>query len=348
MLFFVLFAIIVTISVDAICDSNTIDLEIITDIVYDINIPMKYSSTPTNRVVDASLTLLELEYYMTTDNYYELSAKNLNNLGIECDTFDANVACVLKKLSDQKLYPNYEYMKNDGKNNYNIFNFDYIAPIQITNISYYQNLNNQFSSTDNFIAYLIDYLHINPFITYAEFTILNENGYNEILTKPLTKINYLPIVVVGIYQDEFDDIYLKYNSLNGYNWGCDGYGYIRITDYATDEKIYYNARILETIIMVDIANMFVKQSLYTIDENTYNNIMAFTIFSICFYVLLGISLGVVAYLHMRKKIINQQSNQQTETNDIDGDSDDNYKQLDEKNNMDNYDQQNEKVEIYSE
>jgi hypothetical protein len=267
------------ISVNSECNANVMNLKRLSDITNNINIPIQYTNVFNSEATEAVLSMLELNYYGLTNNFYNLSRSYVNDLDLSCNRIDAS--CVLNNLMNEKMYSEYEYINAHKTNGLaSLFGLDYEVPLDVFETFRYDNSNNN-GITVNYMRY---YLRDNVFISYVDSSMLNSDGLNDVFLHSNASTNFtaIPVVVVGIYHDSNNNTYLKINSIKGYEWGCSGYNYVKITD-SNNAIIYNNIGLLDEIIMAFVSDKYEVNELYTINENAYDNIRIYFFVSIGIY-----------------------------------------------------------------
>lgn len=277
----------------AYCSENVSYLEPIID----ITIHDQQPDIPTTHVnsIKISTTLIELNYFILTKNYYNISEEciqsdldSLNDYNNYNDCKD-DIVCTLEHMKSINLVPT-DYYGMKISMNHLLPGLSYSSPIGIENVKIKTTI------TLDELAKLLEYGGI---ISYVDQTILNENGYNDDI-KLSSTINK-PILIVGLFQDFYNDVYVKYNSFSGYSWGCDGYGYIRITEFAMyDSKIMNNCGILSTNVIVTVKDKYKQNELYVINKSTVKNVTTFIIVNIVMYCTFVLIVAVISIMYVKK------------------------------------------------
>lgn len=307
--FWVVFQVLVNVASISPCNVNVLGLEAIFDIENNVEIQIKDTPSSENEAIYAALSLIELNYFLTTGNYYNLSASLCR--GLPCEN---NVTCALGFLTHNHLYSSYEYSHTRKNTLGRLFFLDHYTPIHLTSVKVYEGFPKMFNDSATTVNYLIELLKNEAFISYVDdVTLFHDDGYNENgytgnddsqVVNSLNSLNSYnrAIIIVGICEDEFEDVYLKYNAMQGYAWGCEGYGYVRITDYENTLQILNNGGILNSIVRINITSLFAENLLYAIDSESVKIIEIVCVVALSGYMLAFLGSLIYLCIWLKKRL----------------------------------------------
>lgn len=177
---------------------------------------------------------IELSYYVLTSISFNLSdeiAKYNLKLSPECKK---DIFCILDNLKNINLISNNRYSSM------------YYTPTLYTvrfNVStFVKQLLDNYKMTSYSItpANIYNQFLSGGILSFVHDTDLNSDGFDDLVLLTGQKKNKI-ILIVGVYQDPiYNELFLKYYGFNGPDWGCSGFGYIRITDMSTSNFFVYN------------------------------------------------------------------------------------------------------------
>jgi len=222
-------------------------------------------------ILDQTLELIQNNFYLQNGKQYNLTIKHYGNtlekIMMECGY---DVYCALHEIQHNDYY---SYDSKIIEENYLMFDATNMLPVQVDDV---QEMYPVLMNYSDLFNQLVD----RYVIMYLDRDVLDMTekmgGYVENITLVFQKENGYPVMVTGIYNDEYEDIYLEYTPMFGLSWGCGGYGYIRITDYTNDQNLVNNGGILSTMVTVSTSDMYSSGTLYSLKKSDVQNIIIFS------------------------------------------------------------------------
>jgi hypothetical protein len=260
------------------CNMNVQGLQAVTDHSDDCTVECN------GTIIDIILAFIKGSYYLQNGEWFNITIDDYdrvsNKIQLECNS-DAH--CILQSMQNIRYYSANSEIK--GKN-YVLFSVSNQLPVSIDSINLINPMVMEYDDIFNIISK-------NIVIAYIDEDLLDKaknGGYIEDIS--LGSGNKYPVIITGIYNDEYEDVYLKYNPMFGSNWGCCGYGYIRVSDYSNVQDLVNNGGVLSTMVLVRTSNMYSSETIYNISGNDILNIIITISILLS---LLGIFMTVMVY-----------------------------------------------------